>query len=575
MKVTKLAAVCLSALILSGTLPSAVVNGGYAALSTVKTYTDVYAEDSSENDPNEVLCNEFKRDKNYIVLEDEIVISNGKDLKGNITIRCKDGCSLPIIINVKAFAESAIESITLPENVVKIGEKAFTKCTKLKEIRIENPNCQIYDDGNTICVAQSSGDGGPTFGNGVIIGYAGSTAQAYAEKYGYNFRAIEGAPAATTTTETTTTTTETTTETTTTTTTETTTTTTETTTTTTTETTTETTTTEPETTTETTTVTTTLPEITSTETLTTVSSTETIPVAETTTVQPSQEASNVSTTTTTIAKRMNTYLLDVMTTTSSSSTYPPAVQGKPVFHLSHTEVCLDDARTKTQTAEIYVDGANQLYCNSLIYLYFDDRMKVGEAVGESAISKLTSSHSAGDTGDFIVLVTAGRTNSGKDGLMRTVDFTLPSDCKVGDIYTFEIGPTKYGEKPLFTNIENNDAGKAMTEYIFTKGVSIGSIRVVENPPYALGDVNNDKFIDSVDASMVLAEYAKRSTGMSDDNEDESTMTEPFKPEQEIAGDVNCDGIIDAVDASLILAYYAYVSGTKEPMTLTQFIKSKG
>jgi hypothetical protein len=72
-------------------------------------------------------------------------------------------------------------------------------------------------------------------------------------------------------------------------------------------------------------------------------------------------------------------------------------------------------------------------------------------------------------------------------------------------------------------------------------------------------------IDSVDASMVLAEYAALSIG-------EPTTFEDSH--QDVAADVNCDGVIDAVDASLILAYYAYVSGNNSPMALTQFIKKR-
>ena len=69
-----------------------------------------------------------------------------------------------------------------------------------------------------------------------------------------------------------------------------------------------------------------------------------------------------------------------------------------------------------------------------------------------------------------------------------------------------------------------------------------------------GDINGDGMIDSSDASLVLAEYAKIQTG-----EDET-----FTKEQNIAADVNKDGVIDSSDASKILSYYAMVSTGKEP-----------
>jgi hypothetical protein len=83
--------------------------------------------------------------------------------------------------------------------------------------------------------------------------------------------------------------------------------------------------------------------------------------------------------------------------------------------------------------------------------------------------------------------------------------------------------------------------------------------------YTLGDVNNDKQINAVDASSVLAYYAMIST-----NQDGR-----FDEEQKLAADVNHDGRINAVDASNILAYYAYVSTAKEtPMSMEEYMKKK-
>ena len=64
-----------------------------------------------------------------------------------------------------------------------------------------------------------------------------------------------------------------------------------------------------------------------------------------------------------------------------------------------------------------------------------------------------------------------------------------------------------------------------------------------------GDVNGDGYIDSVDATAVLIEYAKLSTagkGNFDDN-------------QRKLADIDKNNLIDAVDASFILQYYAYAS----------------
>ncbi|SEL33547.1 Leucine rich repeat-containing protein [Ruminococcus sp. YRD2003] len=64
-----------------------------------------------------------------------------------------------------------------------------------------------------------------------------------------------------------------------------------------------------------------------------------------------------------------------------------------------------------------------------------------------------------------------------------------------------------------------------------------------------GDPNSDGKVDANDASFILVEYSKLSTGGG------SAM----KTEQKEAADVNKDTKVDSKDASLILAYYSYLS----------------
>ena len=83
--------------------------------------------------------------------------------------------------------------------------------------------------------------------------------------------------------------------------------------------------------------------------------------------------------------------------------------------------------------------------------------------------------------------------------------------------------------------------------------------------FKLGDVNDDGLVDAVDASMVLAEYARLSTNQS------GTFTE----KQKLAANVNADSTIDAVDASNILAYYAYAStATGSVKSMEDFMKDR-
>lgn len=62
-----------------------------------------------------------------------------------------------------------------------------------------------------------------------------------------------------------------------------------------------------------------------------------------------------------------------------------------------------------------------------------------------------------------------------------------------------------------------------------------------------GDINIDNSIDSVDASIVLAEYASVSTGKSSS----------FDSVESFCADTDSDGSINSSDASMILSYYAY------------------
>ena len=61
-----------------------------------------------------------------------------------------------------------------------------------------------------------------------------------------------------------------------------------------------------------------------------------------------------------------------------------------------------------------------------------------------------------------------------------------------------------------------------------------------------GEMNGDGFVDAVDASMVLAEYAAVSAG----------KAHKLGQAQIARADMNGDTIVDAVDASIVLAIYA-------------------
>lgn len=73
----------------------------------------------------------------------------------------------------------ALSNVEIPENINKIGLSAFSSCDSLESITIMNPDCEINDTKEAI------------INTAIIHGYRNSTAQAYAEKYGNKFIAID------------------------------------------------------------------------------------------------------------------------------------------------------------------------------------------------------------------------------------------------------------------------------------------------------------------------------------------------------------------------------------------------
>ncbi|MCR4638597.1 MAG: hypothetical protein K5677_05140 [Ruminococcus sp.] len=83
--------------------------------------------------------------------------------------------------------------------------------------------------------------------------------------------------------------------------------------------------------------------------------------------------------------------------------------------------------------------------------------------------------------------------------------------------------------------------------------------------YSLGDVDNDKAVNAVDASTVLIYYAMTSINKNGE----------FSDKQKTAADVDRNSVINAVDASHILSYYAYVSTPKAKIeTMENYMKQQ-
>ncbi len=82
-----------------------------------------------------------------------------------------------------------LKTVILPESVKSIGDYAFALCPSLQSVTIMNPACRIADSSLTF---NSGGLVTTDLGySGRILGYSGSTAETYAKKYDYRFKALD------------------------------------------------------------------------------------------------------------------------------------------------------------------------------------------------------------------------------------------------------------------------------------------------------------------------------------------------------------------------------------------------
>ena len=118
----------------------------------------------------------------------KIIIPNRvKEVGGGAFFGCLAATELRIGWSVESIGLNAFmccEGLThavVPENVSFLGMHALDTGANLEDVTILNPSCEIGDYADTLYRPERV----------VVYGYEGSTAQAYCEKYGYTFQALE------------------------------------------------------------------------------------------------------------------------------------------------------------------------------------------------------------------------------------------------------------------------------------------------------------------------------------------------------------------------------------------------
>ena len=189
----------------SVTIPDSVASIGYDAFSDCTSLTSINVDENNQNyksidgvlfdkNADTIICYPAeKTDKSYAIPDSVTSICDWA------FSHCVRLTSITIPDSVTSIGYdtfyhcTSLESVNIGNSVTSIGYGAFYNCTSLTSITILNPDCNIYDEACTISNRYDSEKGGDYF-DGTIYGYANSTAQAYAEKYGYTFVALDAEP---------------------------------------------------------------------------------------------------------------------------------------------------------------------------------------------------------------------------------------------------------------------------------------------------------------------------------------------------------------------------------------------
>ncbi len=195
---------------------------------------------------------------------------------------------------------------------------------------------------------------------------------------------------------------------------------------------------------------------------------------------------------------------------------------KPTITVSNEILTLEEAQSnRTRTATITVGNANALYASTGLHVYYDSRLTIPKNVlnkpdieaglgGKYLATKTPDPDpTAADQGmSGIFIASAADDNNGLDGVLWQIKFELPEDVKAGDVFPIDIFyKSNPNAKDLFTNAKNNNTGKLMQAYVFTRAINNGITKSF--------DASAVSYVDANGAAVSAADAIEKCSALKD------------------------------------------------------------
>ena len=274
---------------------------------------------------------------------------------------------------------------------------------------------------------------------------------------------------------------------------------------------------------------------TSTTTTNKTTTTSTTSTTTTTTTNKQTTTSTTSTTTTTTTNKPAT-TSTTSTTTSTTSTTTTTTTNKPTTTstTSTTTTTTTNKPATTSTTSTTTTTINKPTTTSTT------STTTTTTTNKPTTTSTTSTTTTTTTNKTTTTSTTSTTTTTTTNKPTTTSTTSTTTTATANKTTTSTTTTTTSSTAI-TTTTSNDKTTTTTVTDINETASTTTSPVTQ-PDYTLGDVNNDGKINAVDASDVLAYYARISTNQ------EGGYTE----EQKLAADVTHDGSINAVDASKLI-----------------------